>query len=89
MRTTGDICLDLRAGWTSPHNCFAYLMGTDHDNAYVSPLHCLSERLEPTFQSNSEPLHGAYELCEPILTSLFFNLKIYILTVFIINVMHI
>ena len=40
-----------------------------------SPLHWLSERLEPTFQPNSELLHGPLKLYDTILSFLFLNLK--------------
>lgn len=44
-----------------------------------SPLHWLIERLEPTFQPNSELQHGPLKLSDTILTFLFLNWKLYIL----------
>ena len=37
------------------------------------PLHWLIERLEPTFQPNSELQHGRLKLPDTILPSLFLN----------------
>ena len=51
-----------------------------------SPSHWLIERLEPTFQPNSELQHGPLKLPDTILPFLFLNWKLYILNFLTIHV---